>query len=86
MSLLHRFFFVDPLWVRTHESGGYLFPGPAAADDPTSSTLNFPLGDDRANEVTVALGTGGTLSITSVGSDAGSSAQVIFDVTGYFVP
>ncbi len=59
-------------------------PDPAAEDNPTSSTLNFPIGDDRANAVTVALSNTGTLSITYVGSSAGSSAQVIFDVTGYF--
>ena len=64
---------------------GYLYMGPNAMDDPTSSTLNFPLGDDRANAVTVALGAGGTLSVTYV-AVPGASAQVIFDVTGYFTP
>ena len=63
---------------------GYLYVGPNAMDNPTSSTLNFPLGDDRANAVTVALGAGGTLSVTYVAAP-GASAQVIFDVTGYFV-
>jgi hypothetical protein len=72
------------LTVTGQTRGGYLFAGPAAADNPTSSTLNFPIGDDRANAVTVALSNTGTLSITYVGSSAGSSAQVIFDVTGYF--
>jgi hypothetical protein len=75
------------LTVTGQTSGGYLFAGPNATDNPTSSTLNFPLGDDRANALTVALGGGGTLSITYVGSAGpSSSAQVIFDVTGYFVP
>jgi hypothetical protein len=50
-----------------------------------NSTLNFPLGDTRANGVTVALGTGGTLSVTYVAA-AGKTVQVIFDVTGYFTP
>jgi hypothetical protein len=35
-----------------------------ATANPGSSTLNFPVGDNRANGVTVALGSGGTLSIT----------------------
>jgi hypothetical protein len=74
------------LTVTGQTSGGYLYAGPTATDNPTSSTLNFPVGDDRANAVTVALGGGGTLSVTYVGSAAGSSAQAIFDVTGYFVP
>jgi hypothetical protein len=53
-------------------------------NNPTSSTLNFPVGDNRANGVTVALGAGGTLSATYVAATAGPTAQVIFDVTGYF--
>jgi hypothetical protein len=73
------------LTVTGQTSGGYLFIGPVATNNPTSSTLNFPVGDDRANAVTVALGTGGTLSITFVGSNNGQGAQAIFDVTGYFV-
>ncbi len=54
------------LTVTGQTSLGYLFVGPSATDNPTSSTLNFPVGDDRANGVTVALGTGGTLSVTFV--------------------
>ena len=74
------------LTVTGQTSGGYLFIGPAAATNPTSSTLNFPLGDDRANAVTVQLSPGGTLSITFVGPNNSQSAQAIFDVTGYFTP
>jgi hypothetical protein len=73
------------LSVTGQTSGGYLYAGPIAASNPTSSTLNFPVGDDRANAVTVALGSGDILSTTHVGSAASSSAQVIFDVTGFFV-
>ena len=67
---------------------GYLFLGPVATNTPTSSTLNFPKGDNRANAVTVALNTTdkpGTLSVTYVAS-AGKTTQVLFDVTGYFTP
>jgi hypothetical protein len=73
------------LTVTGQTSSGYLFIGPAATNDPTSSTLNFPQGDDRANGVTVALG-GGNLSVTFVAPAPGPIAHVIFDVTGYFVP
>jgi hypothetical protein len=73
------------LTVTGQTSSGYLFIGPAATNDPTSSTLNFPKGDDRANGVTVALG-GGNLSVTFVAPTPGPIAHVIFDVTGYFVP
>jgi hypothetical protein len=73
------------LTVTGQTSSGYLFIGPTATNNPTSSTLNFPVGDDRANAVTVALGSG-TLSITFVAPSNGPTAQGIFDVTGYFVP
>jgi hypothetical protein len=73
------------LTVTQQTSGGFLSVGPVAQNNPTSSTLNFPVGDDRANAVTVALGTGGTLSVTYAASTLGPTAQVIFDVTGYFV-
>jgi hypothetical protein len=74
------------LTVTQQTSAGFLSIGPVAMANPTSSTLNFPLGDDRANAVTVALGAGGTLSVTYAASALGPTAQVIFDVTGYFVP
>jgi hypothetical protein len=70
--------------VTQQSSPGYLYLGPVATNDPTSSTLNFPQGDTRANGTTVALNADGTLSVTFVGSNAASTAQVIFDVTGYF--
>jgi hypothetical protein len=44
------------------------------------------LGDDRANAVTVALGAGGALSVTYAAPTLGPTAQVIFDITGYFTP
>jgi hypothetical protein len=65
---------------------GFLFVGPAPQNWPGSSTLNFPKGDDRANAVTVAVGSDGTLSVTYAAPAAApwATAQVIFDVTGYF--
>ena len=74
------------LTVTAQTSNGYLYVGPAPTNNPTSSTLNFPVGDDRANGVTVALGTGGTLSVTYVAPSCGATAHAIFDVTGYFTP
>src|ERR1035437_7709608 len=72
--------------VTAQTSGGYLYIGPTAMNNPTGSTLNFPVGDDRANGVTVALGAGGTLSVTYVAPTSGPTAHVLFDVTGYFTP
>jgi hypothetical protein len=74
------------LTVTQQTSLGYLAIGPVAMNNPTSSTLNFPLNDDRANAVTVALSSSGTLSITYAAPTSGPTAQVIFDVTGYFTP
>jgi hypothetical protein len=50
---------------------------------PTTSTLNLPRGDVRANAVSVPLGAGGVLWIIYVGG-SGTHADVIFDVTGYY--
>jgi hypothetical protein len=74
------------LTVTGQTSPGYLFMGPVAMNNPTSSTLNFPVADDRANGVTVAIGAGGTLSVTFVAPAPGPIAHAIFDVTGFFVP
>ena len=66
--------------------GGYFSVSPAKPSGvPTTSTINFPKGDIRANEVTVRLGSGGVLWITYVGG-AGTHADVVFDVTGYYMP
>ncbi|MGH2463345.1 MAG: PKD domain-containing protein [Candidatus Limnocylindria bacterium] len=71
------------LTVTQQTAPGYIYLGPNATASPTSSTLNFPTGDNRANNVTLALGAGGTLSATYGAS--GGTTHLIFDVTGYFV-
>ena len=76
------------LTVTGQTSAGYLALTPVATNSPTTSTLNFPLNDTRANGVTAPLGTGsgghGYLSVTYMGNKGGSTTQVVFDVTGYF--
>ncbi len=62
---------------------GYLSITPNPTANPTTSTLNFPLGDTRANGVTVPLNGVGDLSIVYKAS--GGSAHVLLDVTGYFL-
>jgi hypothetical protein len=71
------------LTVTGQTSAGFLSLGPASVADPTTSTLNFPLGDTRANGVTVKLSADGKLWVTAALA-AGKTAQVLFDVTGYF--
>jgi hypothetical protein len=52
---------------------------------PATSTLNFPLGDIRANGITVPLASGGKLDFMYWVPGSGYyTVQVIFDVTGYF--
>ncbi|MGZ6268221.1 MAG: hypothetical protein ACXWNR_06650, partial [Candidatus Limnocylindrales bacterium] len=74
------------LTVTGQTSNGYQFIGPSPVSNPTSSTLNFPHGDDRANAVTVALGPNDWLAITFVAPSNGPTAHVILDVTGCFMP
>ena len=64
---------------------GFLSLTPEPDNNPTTSTLNFPTGENRANAVTGSLGTGGKLSVTYV-AKPGATTHVVFDVTGYFVP
>jgi hypothetical protein len=71
------------LTVVGQTSAGFAFLGPTASATPSSSTLNVPAGDTRANGVTVKLGAGGTLSTVWAGHP-GSTAQLVFDLTGYF--
>lgn len=63
---------------------GYLYLGTTPNNNPTTSTLNFPAGDTRANGVTVKLATNADLSVTFVAT--GGAADVLFDVTGYYAP
>ena len=57
----------------------------AAQAAPTTSTLNFPVGDTRANNVITKLSPSKTLSITYMGP-AGTSVDAVFDVVGLFGP
>jgi hypothetical protein len=75
------------LTVTNQSSLGYVSVGPAPTNQPTSSTLNFPVGDNRANNVTVALDQSGRLAIVYCPGRAFSSpgtTDLVFDVTGYF--
>jgi hypothetical protein len=61
----------------------YLGPNPIAS--PGTSNLNFLKGDIKGNGLTVALGSGGTLSVTYV-STGTHTTDLVLDVTGYFAP
>ncbi len=73
------------LTVTQQSADGFVFLGPDPVAAPTSSTLNFPPADIRATGVTVALSPTGSLSATYMSWSPGST-ELVFDVTGYFVP
>ena len=73
------------LTVTGQTSSGYVALTPDPVNSPTTSTLNVPRGDTRANGVTVRLSAKGTLSATFKGA-AGATTALVFDVTGYFLP
>jgi hypothetical protein len=68
----------------THQTAaGYVAITPDPTATPTTSTLNFPLGDVRANGVTVPTnGTGDMSFVYRAGP--GKTTDVVLDVTGYF--
>ena len=73
------------LTVTGSNSAGFVYLGPDYTTNPTSSTINFPSGDNRANGVTVPLDSNGSLTAVFKGA-SGRSTQLVLDVTGYFNP
>ena len=73
------------LTVTQQSAGGYLAVTKDPTADPATSTLNFPVSDNRANGVFAPLDALGALSIVYKAT-AGAHTQVILDVTGYFEP
>jgi hypothetical protein len=65
-------------------ASGYVALTPTATNNPSTSTINFPAGDVRANNLTAALGPGGRLSAV-YRATSGATANLVFDVTGYYV-
>ena len=70
--------------VTQQEAAGFVAVTPTDTNTPPSSTINVPLGDNRANNLTVPLSSAGRLSATYVAT-TGKKADIIFDVTGYFL-
>ena len=71
------------LTVTGQTRSGYVSITPDPDPDPLTSTINFPLGDTRANGVTVPLSASGNMSLIYK-SAAGKRTHLILDVTGYF--
>jgi acid phosphatase type 7 len=73
------------LTVVNETSAWAAFLGPDPVSAPTTSTVNFAIGDVRGNSLTVALSPAGGLSATYV-SNGGNTTDLIFDVGGYYLP
>jgi hypothetical protein len=61
---------------------GYVSLTQAPTGTPTTSTLNFPARDTRANGVTAPLGPDGGVGLIYMGG--GGTTDLILDITGYF--
>ena len=73
------------LTVVGQNDDGYVTLGPDLADNPETSTINFPLADTRANGITVRLDTTtGHLDAIYIAAP-GKTTHLLFDVTGYYV-
>ncbi len=73
------------LTVTGQTTRGFATIGPNVASNPATSTLNIPLGDTRANGITVGLSSTGRLEGVYRGTTSTANAQLIFDVTGYYI-
>jgi hypothetical protein len=71
--------------VTGQTAAGWLYLGPTVDAAPIASTITFPVGDNRANGVTVALSPQGTVGAW-YGAGGGKTMYLIIDVTGYFLP
>ena len=72
------------LAVTGQTAAGYVSVTVSPTNTPSTSTINFPLGDVRANNLTTPLSATGTLSAVFK-SGPGKTTQLILDVTGYFL-
>jgi hypothetical protein len=72
---------VGNLTVTSQTSQGWLAAAPGP--ETSTSTLNFPVGDNRANGFVSLLGPSGTLAVTFGGSK-GSKSHFVVDILGYY--
>jgi len=74
------------LTIVNSTAAGLMALGPTMTPTGAVTTINFGKGETRANNVTLGLGSLGRLSAVFRSSTAGATTDVIFDVTGYFMP
>jgi hypothetical protein len=69
--------------VLAQTQAGFVSITPDPTVTPATSTINFPVGDVRANGVTVPVNGGGSMSFVYI-SGAGKTTHLVLDVSGYF--
>jgi hypothetical protein len=71
--------------ITGQSTAGFVAIAPTLTWPTTTSTINFPVADNRANGIVVPVD--GSLSLSAVFSGGSSKAttQLIFDLSGYFV-
>ena len=72
------------LTVAGQQQAGYASLTPLPTATPATSSINFPLGDNRANNITSPLSNAGGISLTYK-AGTGKQTHFILDVTGYFL-
>ncbi|MDH5244730.1 MAG: hypothetical protein OEX05_12415, partial [Chloroflexota bacterium] len=71
------------LTVVNQTRAGYVSLTRTATNKPTTSTLNFPVRDIRANGVTSPIGPGGNVGLVYMAA-SGASTDLVLDISGYF--
>ncbi len=71
------------LTVVNQTRGGFVSITPTPETEPTTSTINFPAGDIRANGLTIPLSSGTVSAVYK--ASAGATAHLVLDVTGFYV-
>jgi hypothetical protein len=71
--------------VVSQTSAGYVSITPTPTATPPAATINFPLGDVRANNFTIPLSATGRLAAVYK-APAGKTVHLVIDITGYFLP
>jgi hypothetical protein len=71
------------LTITSPTAAGYASIGPTMTSSPATSAINFRSGQTLANNLTLRLGSGGSVGAVIVGS-TGMRAHMILDVTGYY--
>ena len=69
--------------VVSQTKAGYVSVTPTPTATPTTSTINFPVGDNRANNFVVKVSATGKDSAVYRGTGGGTT-HLLVDVTGYY--